>query len=104
MNKPARKTASLPLQKSRRVIQLDQSQFALYRTGRLDILSPTGELLDYVGDHKKLIAAQENNEKLYNQLSLVEDIMVSSTGELHLSPRAIEGLASLMAQSREFIE
>lgn len=104
MNKSARKPASLPLEKSRRVIQLDASQYHLYRHGRLDILSPTGELLDYVGDHKKLIEAQENSEKLYNQLSLVEDIMVSSTGELQLSQRAIEGLASLLAQSREHIE
>jgi hypothetical protein len=96
-------TSKTPV-KARRTVTLDESQYQLYRNGHIDIVSPSGELLDRVGDQPKLFVTQEHNDNMYNQLSLVEALLVNSTGQLELSPRAIEGMATLLAQSREFIE
>lgn len=37
----------------RREIQWDQSQLAIYTTGKLDILDPTGEPIDVIGTQTK---------------------------------------------------
>lgn len=93
-----------PIQTCRRAIQLDQSQYQQYLKGRIDIYGPDSVLLESIGEQKNKTQLQEHSENIFNQLSLVEAIMVTSTGELQLSPRAIEGMATLLSQSRDLIE
>jgi tRNA splicing endonuclease len=93
-----------PVQTSRRAIQLDQSQYQQYLKGRIDIYGPDSMLLESIGEQKNLFAQQEHSEAVYNQLSLVESLIVTSSGELQLTDRAIEGLATLLSQSRDLIE
>jgi hypothetical protein len=100
MNKSARKTASLPLQQTRRVIQLDQSQFALYQSGQIDIYAPDGTRLESIGH----FPAEENRTRFVDQLSLVEALVVNCNGQLELSDRAIASLADLLNKSQKMIE
>ena len=47
MNTATRKTAP----KSRRIITLDPSQYALYQSGSIELHAPDGEVLDTVGTY-----------------------------------------------------
>jgi len=98
------KPQNLPIQTSRRAIQLDQSQYQQYLKGRIDIYGPDSVLLESIGEQKNQIQLQEHSDNVYNQLSLVESLIVTSSGELQLTDRAIEGLASLLANSRDLIQ
>lgn len=100
MNKSAKKPADIPLQKSRRVIQLDQSQYALYLSGQIDIYSPDAIRLESIGH----FPAQERRTSFVDQLSLVEALVVNCNGQLELSDRAIASLADLLNQSQKLIE
>lgn len=99
MSKTARKTTSIPLQKSRRVIQLDHSQYALYLEGKIDIYSPDAMLLDSIGH----FPAQEHRTRFVDQLSLVEALVVNCNGQLELSDRAIASLAEMLNESQKLI-
>ena len=100
MNKSAKKPADIPLQKSRRVIQLDQSQYALYLSGQLDIYSPDAMLLESVGHFPD----QEHRTRFVDQLSLVEALVVNCNGQLELTDRAIASLADMLNESQKLIE
>jgi hypothetical protein len=105
MNKPASKKSSksvsnIPLQKNRRVIQLDQSQYALYLSGQIDIYSPDAIRLESIGHFPQA----ENRTRVVDQLSLVEALVVNCNGQLELSDRAIASLADLLNQSQKMIE
>ncbi len=98
------KPQSHPIQTCRRSIQLDQSQYQQYLKGRIDIYGPDSVLLESIGEQKNQIELQEHSDNVYNQLSLVESLIVTSSGELQLTDRAIEGLASLLANSRDLLQ
>lgn len=97
--KSAKSVANIPLQKSRRVIQLDQSQYALYLSGQIDIYSPDGLRLNSVGH----LPAQEHRTRFVDQLSLVEALVVNCNGQLELSDRAIASLAEMLNESQKLI-
>ncbi|UUA73098.1 hypothetical protein [Cellvibrio sp. QJXJ] len=97
--KSAKSVSDIPLQKSRRVIQLDQSQYALYLSGQLDIYSPDAMRLESIGHFPQ----SENRTRFVDQLSLVEALVVNCNGQLELSERAIASLADLLNQSQKMI-
>ena len=41
--------------KHRRVIQLDESLYAVYKNGTIDILTPNGDPVDYIGNKTTLL-------------------------------------------------
>lgn len=93
-----------PIQTSRRAIQLDQSQYQQYLKGRIDIYGPDSVLLESIGEQKNIQQQAEHYDKMVDQISLVEALVISSTGELQLSDRALAGLSTLLAQTRDFIQ
>jgi hypothetical protein len=99
--KSAKKVSDIPLQKSRRVIQLDQSQYALYQSGQLDIYSPDALLLESIGEALNTAEAEVHRYKLRDQLSLVEALVINSSGQLELSESATAGLAQLLFESQQ---
>jgi hypothetical protein len=98
------KPKNYPIQTGRRAIQLDQSQYQLYLKGEIQIYSPDAVLLETIGENKNIQQLAEHYEQMVDQISLVEALVVTSTGELQLSDRALVGLSTLLAQTRNFIE
>jgi len=98
--KSAKSVRNIPLQKSRRVIQLDQSQYALYMSGQLDIYSPDAMRLTSIGH----VPEQDNRACFAGQLSLVETLVVTSTGELQLSETALAGLADMLNRAQNYLK
>lgn len=96
MNTATRKTAP----KSRRIVTLDPSQYALYQSGQLDICAPDGTRLESIG----YFPACDQRTRFVDQLSLVEALVVNCRGELELSDRAIASLADMLHQSQKMIE
>lgn len=96
MNTATRKTAP----KSRRIVTLDTSQYALYQSGQLDICAPDGTRLESIGH----FPACDQRTRFVDQLSLVEALVVNCRGELELSDRAIASLADMLHQSQQMIE
>lgn len=101
MTHTAKKTTSIPLQKTRRVIQLDQSQYQLYLKGQLDIYSPDALLLESIGEPLNKTEAEVDQYRLRDQLSLVEALVVTSSGQLELSERALAGLADMLYRANQ---
>jgi hypothetical protein len=99
MNTATRKTAP----KSRRIVTLDPSQFALYQTGNIELHSPTGELLDTVGTLAARDEAEVSLTRLQDQLHLVECLLCNGSYPLELSERAGAGLVDLLHQANEFL-
>jgi hypothetical protein len=96
MNTATRKTAP----KSRRIVTLDPSQYALYQSGQIDICAPDGTRLESIGH----FPACEQRTRFVDQLSLVEALVVNCSGQLELSDRAIASLAEMLNQSQKMIE
>lgn len=96
MNTATRKTAP----KSRRIVTLDPSQYALYQSGQLDICAPDGTRLESIGH----LPAVNQRTRFVDQLSLVEALVVNCNGSLELSDRAIASLADMLNQSQHMIE
>lgn len=86
--------------KSRRIVTLDPSQYALYQSGQLDICAPDGTRLESIGH----FPACEQRTRFVDQLSLVEALVVNCSGQLELSDRAIASLADMLNQSQKMIE
>jgi hypothetical protein len=101
--KSAKKVSDIPLQKSRRVIQLDQSQYALYQSGQLDIYAPDSTPLKSIGARLDADELEVERYKLHDQISLVESLVVTSNGQLELSERAIAGLAQMLSDAKDLI-
>lgn len=89
--------------KSRRVIQLDQSQFALYQSGSIEIHAPDGSLLETVGERIAAAEAEVHRSKLHDQLSLVGALVINTNGHLELTDHAAAGLADLLFQSQQLL-
>lgn len=88
----------------RREIKLDESQFAIYKTGKLDILDPTGEPIDALGSGTKLLNENEAREHVANNLRLVEELFLNCNDGVQLSEYAIAGLAHSLSQAQKLIE
>lgn len=101
--KSAAKVPYHAIQPSRRVIQLDQSQYQLYLNGQIQIYSPDAMLLDTIGEQVKSRQEDEDRTRLTDQLSLLECLVVTSTGELQLTDRALAGLSDLLRQAQNEI-
>lgn len=91
-------------QNFRRVIQLDASQMAIYKTGTIEILNPDGEQIDCIGKTTKQLNDDQIIEDTANNLRLIEDLLLCSSGEVQLSERAIVGLANSLSQVQRIIE
>lgn len=103
MKKSAKK--SIPLYDLQRLnaIQFTPEQYELYQSSNVPVYSPSGEYLCTVcGAHTKQ-AGEAEREREINQLALLESLIVTNKGELHLSDRALAGLAETLSRARGFI-
>lgn len=94
-----------------RLITLDESQYEIYLSGKIDICSPDGELIDGIG---KLIsdkvteirkkAAEEKREFAIDNLRLIEDL-IRSCGDrpIELSNYGAIGMANALMHAQEMI-
>lgn len=101
--KPAKTSNAVTSLSSRRVIQLDASQYALYQSGQIEIQSPSGEQLALLGTEIDRIQGQVECEKLRNQLALIESLMVNTHGFVELHETAVVGLAEAISQAQTFM-
>lgn len=85
--------ATLPEKTPPRVIQLDESQMAIYKTGTIEILNPDGEQIDCIGKTTKQLNDDQIIEDTANNLRLIEELMLGNTEGLQLSQHALAGLA-----------
>lgn len=104
MKNAARKNPSAtPATKLRREIKLDESQFAIYKTGKIDILNPAGEPIDVIGDNTKQLNKFGSTEDLANSLCLVSELLLGNQNGAELTPHAIAGLADLLSRAEGII-
>lgn len=87
----------------RREIQLDESQFAIYNTGKLDILNPDGEPIDVIGTITKRLNETEERERVANNLRLLEELFLGNVAGANLSEHAIAGLSHALSEAQEII-
>jgi hypothetical protein len=103
-SKKSAKVPNYPLQPSRRVIQLDQSQYQLYLNGKIEIYSPDALLLETIGASVNEWKASEERTRLVDHLSLVECLVVNTNGQLELTDRATAALADLLRSAQNGLE
>lgn len=96
-------SAVTPETKLRRVIKLDASQFAIYKTGTIDILNPDGEPIDCIGNTVTLLNSTEAREKFTNNLCLIQELLLSSIDGIQLSEHAVAGLADTLSRAERMI-
>jgi hypothetical protein len=101
MKNTAKKSAQLSPQHTRRVIQLDQSQYALYQSGHIEIHAPDDSLLETVGERIAAAEAEVHRSKLHDQLSLVSALVINTNGHLELTDHAAAGLADLLFEAQQ---
>ena len=97
-------TKNLSAQDFRRVIQLDESQMAIYKTGTIEILNPAGEQIDCIGKITKQLNDDQIIEDTANNLRLIEELMLGNNEGLQLSQQAIARLAHSLSQAQQIIE
>ena len=103
-NSARKNSSATPATKLRRVIKLDESQFAIYKTGTLDILDPTGEPIDCIGQPTKQLNDATAREELANNLRLIEELLLCSNDGIQLSEYAVAGLANTLSRAERMIE
>lgn len=100
----ARKTSpATPATKLRREIKLDESQFAIYKTGKIDIVAPNGETVDVIGKTTEQLNKFGEREDIANSLCLVSELLLGNHKGAELTPHAIAGLADLLARAEGII-
>jgi hypothetical protein len=100
----ARKTSpATPAIKPGRVINLDESQFAIYNTGKIDIVAPNGETVDVIGKTTEQLNKFGAHEEVANSLCLVSESLLGNQHGTELSPHAIAGLADLLSRAEGII-
>lgn len=102
-NSACKTSPATPETKLRREIKLDASQFAIYKTGTIDILNPDGEPIDCIGTRTNDLNHAEKRENFANQLRLIEELLLSSTDGIQLSEYAVAGLANTLSQAEGMI-
>lgn len=103
----SKKSAQVPfhaIQPSRRVIQLDHSQYELFLKGQIQIYSPDALLLATIGVPVTERKEAEQRTQLVDRLSLVECLVVNTNGQLELTDRATAALAELLRDAQDQIE
>ncbi len=103
-NAARKNSPATPETKLRREIRLDASQFAIYKTGTIDILNPDGEPIDCIGNTVTLLNSNEAREKFTNNLCLIQELLLSSIDGIQLSEHAVAGLAETLSQAERMIE
>lgn len=83
-----------------RVITLDESQSAIYKSGYLDIVNSDGELLTSIGCAIDREIELFEREQAVDNLHLLEDLARSSGDTLELSSRGTLGLANAFWQAQ----
>lgn len=102
-NAVRKNSPATPETKLRREIKLDASQFAIYKTGTIDILNPDGEPIDCIGNTVIELNTTDEREDFSNQLRLVEELLLCSRGGVELSEHAIAGLAITISKMQRLI-
>jgi hypothetical protein len=87
----------------RREIKLDESQFAIYKTGTIDILNPSGEPIDCIGNETKQLNDFGSREEIANNLRLIEELLLCSSDGIQLSEHAVAGLAETLARAERIV-
>lgn len=103
-NSARKKSSATTAIKLRREIKLDESQMAIYKTGTIDILDPTGEPIDVIGQPTKQLNELGSREDLANSLRLIEELLLSSHDGIQLSAFAVAGLAETLSRAERMIE
>ncbi len=99
----SRKTSATPATKLRREIKLDESQFAIYNTGKLDIVAPNGETVDVIGKTTEQLNKFGDREDVANSLCLISELLLGNQNGAELSPFAVAGLADLLSRAEGII-
>lgn len=87
-----------------RVITLDESQYAIYLSGKIDICNPQGEVIAGIGRVIDDKVAEFNREMAVDNFHLLEDLIRSCNGnQLEISDRGALGLANAFWQAQKMI-
>jgi len=87
-----------------RVIQLNPSQYSLYKKTYLKILAPDGTSLECIGHSHQKSLNEENFCRLREQISLLFALFCNIDETIELPPMAIAGLAEVMLQMRKLCD
>lgn len=87
-----------------RLITLDESQYQIYLSGKIDICNPDGEVIDGIGSLISEKAAEQKREFAIENLRLIEDL-IRSCGDrpIELSNYGTIGLANALMHAQEMI-
>ena len=89
---------------SRRLITLNESQYAIYLTGKIDICSPEGEVIDGIGRLISDKAKSMQKEFAIDNLRILEDLIRNCDYKpLEISQEGAIGLANAIWQAQELI-
>jgi hypothetical protein len=99
MNNATRKTAP----KSRRIVTLDPSQYALYQSGTIELRAPDGEVLETLGTYMHKAEAEVARERLQMELQLLVSLLGAANGFVELDKHAVAGMQDVLHRASEFI-
>ncbi len=99
-----KKSSATSATKLRREIKLDESQFAIYKTGSIDILNPSGQAIDVIGDGTKKLNELGSRDEIANSLRLVYELLSGNVEGVQLSPFAAAGLVDLLSRTEQMID
>lgn len=102
-NSARKNPSATPTTKLRREIKLDESQMAIYKTGTIDILDPTGKPIDVIGQPTKQLNELGSREDLANSLRLIEELLLCGHDGIRLSEFAVAGLADTLSRAEKML-
>lgn len=82
-------------------VTLDSSQYFLYQTHQLEILSPDGQHLDFVGKAIKTAKAESQVFRLRDRVALVSCLLGNVNDAVTLPIPAVLGLTDLLERISE---
>lgn len=85
-----KKSSATPATKLRREIKLDESQFEIYKNGKIDILNPAGKPIDVIGINTKQLNKFDSNEDVANSLCLLRNMLLGNQIWSRASPSPLQ--------------
>jgi len=99
MNTATRKTAP----KSRRIVTLDPSQYALYQSGTIELRAPDGEVLETLGTYMHRAESQVAQERARLEIELLVALLGNTGDFLELNKNAVSGLQDILHRAGELL-
>lgn len=89
--------------KSRRIVTLDDSQFAQYQHGDIELRAPNGELLETLGKQLDASEAEISMFRARYQLAMLGDLLRNAHYPIELSEQGGIGLVETIDQAQQFL-